>query len=313
MTTKNAIEINDLTVVYTKGLFREAGRGVNNLSFTVEQGSLFGFLGPNGAGKTTTIKVMTSLLAPTSGSALILGNNAKQKSARRLIGYMPENPYFYEHLTALESLEFYGALFDIPKEESRRRGAELLVQVELLNVEDVRVGEFSKGMRQRLGFAQALINEPQVVILDEPLSGLDPLGRSVLTRCMRSLTAEGKTVLISSHILPDVENTCTHIALIKQGKLLEIGPIEKIMASSSTAVDVLISSEKPVQELFGEGVSVEQRSGNLFAVRVSDQAESDAVIWKAVEAGLSITGVQPVRQDLEQFFVNRVSQKEDVT
>lgn len=310
--TENAIEIRDLTVTYPKGLLRKPGRGVTGLTLSLEKGELFGFLGPNGAGKTTTIKVLTGLLQPTSGEARILGMDISNRKTRNAIGYMPENPYFYEYLTADEALAFYGGLFGMSKSECLNRGKELLDTVGLVNVERVRIGEYSKGMRQRLGFAQAVINDPEVLILDEPLSGLDPIGRSDLMRCMRDLNQRGKTVFFSSHILPDVEHTCTQVALINEGKLLELGPMQEILRTESQSVSLVVrADEQKIGEFECKDITVSKQASGLLCLEVPNYSRASDLMKKLTENNIHIVSLNPERQDLETFFVEKIKHKEN--
>ncbi|MFH1707457.1 MAG: ABC transporter ATP-binding protein [Planctomycetota bacterium] len=304
--TSPAIAINDLTVTYPGGLFRAPRRGVNGLSFTVDRGELFGFLGPNGAGKTTTIKVLTGLLAPDGGGIRIMDADIRDRATRRRIGFMPENPYFYEHLTARESLHMYGGLFDLPRAAVRSRADVLLERVGLRGVDRVRVGAYSKGMRQRLGFAQALINEPDVVILDEPLSGLDPIGRAEMMNIIRDLHRSGTTVFFSSHILPDVEHTCTRVALINQGRLITIGPLDEIIRAGGHSVEIVIRGAADAVAAAAPGYPAEARPSDLIAVIVPDQPAANAVIRAAAGRGLEIVSVEPGRQTLESVFIELV-------
>lgn len=309
--TDSAIEIRNLTVEYPKGFMRKPGRGVTGLDLTVEQGELFGFLGPNGAGKTTTIKVITGLLPPTAGDVTLLGRDIRRKQTRNLIGYMPENPCFYEYLTAKEALVFYGGLFGISKEKCLAKGEELLDAVGLKGAGRVRIGEYSKGMRQRLGFAQAIINDPEVLILDEPLSGLDPIGRSDLMKCMRNLHNQGKTVFFSSHILPDVEHTCTKAGLIHEGRLLEIGPMEEILSTESQSVTLIVRADRAQAEgLSCEDLSVSQQAPGLLCLTVPDQNRVSALIRKLNEHSMDIISMNPERRDLETFFVEKIKLKQ---
>jgi len=310
--TVSAIKIRDLTVEYPKGLLRKPARGVTGLTLTVEKGELFGFLGPNGAGKTTTIKVLTGLLPPTAGEARILGMDISDRKARHAIGYMPENPYFYEYLTAEEALAFYGGLFGMSKNDCLNRGNELLDTVGLGNATRVRIGEYSKGMRQRLGFAQAVINDPDVLILDEPLSGLDPIGRSDLMRCMRDLNQQGKTIFFSSHILPDVEHTCTQAALIHEGKLLEFGPMEEILKTESQSVSLVVRADTETVRKYADGnITVRRQSSGLVRLDVSDQGRIPQLVKTLTEHGIDIVSLNPETRDLETFFIEKIKQKEN--
>ncbi len=305
-----AIEIKNLTVEYQTGLFRKPGRGVNNLTFSVERGILFGFLGPNGAGKTTTMKVLTGLLPPTSGEVLIIGRDITDPETRSRIGFMPEKPYFYEYLTAMETLGFYGALFNMDQTEIRKRGGELLEKAGLKEVDDVRVGEYSKGMRQRLGFAQALLNDPAVIFLDEPLSGLDPIGRSDMKNIMREEREKGKTVFYSSHILSDVEDTCDEVALLNKGHLLKKGPIAEILSTGDAGVDITFKYTGDSDHQAWEDLKPEELTKDMYRVHIRDRNESASVISSLSQMGMEIQSVLPSKRDLETFFVEVIREQE---
>src|SRR5213080_3155251 len=220
-----AIEITNLAKDYEVGFWRKRKvRALDDLSLTVESGQIFGFLGANGAGKTTTLKLLMRLIFPTSGSARILGHDISDISMHGRIGYLPENPYFYDYLTAREFLSYCGQLFGQKHSTRASRTEALLTRVSLEKKSwDLQLRKFSKGMVQRVGIAQALINDPEVVFLDEPMSGLDPLGRREVRLVISSLRTRGATVFFSSHILPDVEALCDRVAIMNRGKLLELG------------------------------------------------------------------------------------------
>ena len=215
-----AVETVGLTKDYRLGFWRgRPKRALDGLDLRVEGSEIFGLLGPNGAGKSTTLKILLRLIFPTSGTARILGRGAGDVSLRARVGYVPENPYFYDHLTAEEFLNYAGQLFGLAASERRRRVDELIERVGLSDSRRVPLGKFSKGMTQRLGIAQALINDPEVLFLDEPMSGLDPLGRREVRDLILRLKAEGKTVFFSTHILSDAEMLCDRVAILNQGRL----------------------------------------------------------------------------------------------
>jgi ABC-2 type transport system ATP-binding protein len=221
--TAPAIAARGLRVIYRPGLFQRSRVGLVGLDLEVAENEVFGYVGANGAGKTTTIKSLVGLIQPDGGEAWICGAPAAEASARAGLGYAPENPYFYEYLTARETLDFYARLFAIDRSTRRKRAGELLERVGLAAAADRRVRQFSKGMVQRLGLAQALVNDPRVLILDEPMTGLDPVGRHDVRGLILELKARGKTVFFSSHILSDVEAVCDRAAILHDGRLVSCG------------------------------------------------------------------------------------------
>ena len=224
-----AIETDALTKHYFPGIRRRRVEAVNDLNLTVKSGEIFAFLGLNGAGKTTTIKLLLDHVRSTRGFARLFGIDARRPAARRKVGYLPDMPHFYRFLTARELLDYTGRLFGIPRDERRRRSGELLEQVDLAGRADEPLGGFSRGMLQRIGLAQALVNEPELLILDEPLGGLDPLGRSEIRNIIVSLKGEGRSVFFSSHILDDAERIADRVGIIHQGRLLACGTLPELL------------------------------------------------------------------------------------
>src|SRR2546427_1952183 len=235
------IELNNLTKDYATGfLMKKQVRALDHLSLEVRRGEIFGFLGPNGAGKTTTLKLLMRLIYPTQGTARILGHSVDDVSTRARLGYLPENPYFYDYLSGRELLEYTAALFGIPAEQARMRGEELLALVGLDSDRANRqLRKYSKGMLQRIGIAQALVNDPEIVFMDEPMSGLDPIGRREVRDLLLSLRAQGKTVFFSSHILSDVEALCDRAAILSRGKLLRCGTVHELTGIEDSAFEVV--------------------------------------------------------------------------
>ncbi|MDR1535578.1 MAG: ABC transporter ATP-binding protein [Planctomycetota bacterium] len=233
-----AIAIRGLTHSYQRNFWEKRRLALENLDLTVDRGEIYGFLGANGAGKTTTIKILAGLQRQTGGRAEIFGVPVSRPECRRRIGFMPENPYFYEYLTARESLDFYGALCDLPGSERSPRIGELLEFVGLAQAADIRLKEFSKGMRQRLGIAQAIVHRPPLVILDEPMSGLDPIGRRQVRQAILDLHAGGATIFFSSHILSDIEMICHRAALIDRGRLVADGSLAELLDPRELEIEV---------------------------------------------------------------------------
>src|SRR3954447_14930063 len=240
--TQTAIRTRDLTKDFLVGFWRPRPyRALDGLSIEVAPGEVFGFLGPNGAGKTTTLKLLMQLVFPTSGDAEILGRPAGDVAVRRRIGYLPENPYFYDHLTAEELLDYYGQLFGMAAAERRPRIAATLDRLGIGAERRLQLRKFSKGMLQRVGLAQALLNEPEVIFLDEPMSGLDPLGRRDVRALILQLRDEGRTIFFSSHILSDAEALCSRVAIVAKGRLAAAGTLSEMQAFAVLGWELVMS------------------------------------------------------------------------
>src|SRR6266496_5543464 len=300
------IEIDGLTKEYEAGFLRKRKtRALDALSLTVKKGQIFDFLGANGAGKTTTLKLLMRLIYPTSGTARILGRDISDISMHARIGYLPENPYFYDYLTAHEFLSYCGQLFG-QKAGTRASRTETLLT--LVNLEkkswNLQLRKFSKGMLQRVGLAQALINNPEIVFLDEPMSGLDPVGRREVRDLIASLRTEGKTVFMCSHILSDIEVLCDSVAILKGGRLARAGSLEELRARESSLIEIIASGAdaSTVRQHLSGGATVTATASGL-RIEVSDEREVDAVIAALRKANGKLVAVQPVRQSLEELFL----------
>ncbi len=281
---------------------------LRGLSLAVEPGEIFGFLGPNGAGKTTTIKMLMGLIRPTRGSGTLLGRPLGDRVARNRLGYLPEQPYFYEHLAPLEFLDFYGGLFPMTAGERRKRALALIDRVGLTHAINRPIRKFSKGMVQRIGIAQALINDPELVVLDEPMSGLDPLGRKEVRDLIYELRTKGKTVFFSSHILQDVEQISDRVAIIVKGKLHRIGPVAELLESPTAGVEVVLRavSEAALPSLSALATAAVSLQGEWrYHLAASDSV--DGFIRCALELGASVVSVIPHRRSLEEIFVEEAS------
>ena len=304
------VEINNLTKDYEIGFFRKRKvRALDGLSLTVEGGQIFGFLGANGAGKTTTLKLLMRLIFPTAGSARILGHDIQNVRIHQRIGYLPENPYFYDYLTAREFLDYCAQLFGLNAAERKKRSADLLARVHLDEKRwDTQLRKFSKGMLQRVGLAQSIINDPEIVFLDEPMSGLDPIGRREVRDLIAALRQEGKTVFMCSHILSDIEILCDQVAILRSGKLSQLGRLDDLRKHSagSSHVELVVSgtsreslsAQLPTEVAF----SISETAGGL-RIEVPDETYVDAVLGALRKAGGNLVSVQPVRQSLEELFV----------
>ena len=310
------VEINNLTKDYEIGFLRKRKvRALDGLTLSVDGGQIFGFLGANGAGKTTTLKLLMRLIFPTAGSARILGQDFQNVSVHQRIGYLPENPYFYDYLTAREFLDYCAQLFGLDAPVRRKRAADLLARVRLDEKRwDTQLRKFSKGMLQRVGLAQSIINDPEIVFLDEPMSGLDPIGRREVRDLIASLRQEGKTVFMCSHILSDIEVLCDRVAILRGGKLAQQGRLEDLRQQSSGdhQVEVIVSgverhalsAELPPYAPY----AVSETAGGL-RVEVPDEAYVDTVLAALRKSGGSLVSVQPIRQSLEELFVGSSDRK----
>lgn len=298
------IRTEGLRKVYVTGLLRRRHVALDGLDLEVHRGEVFGFIGHNGAGKTTAIKILMGLNFATSGRAFLLGRPHDDPGVKARIGFLPERPYFYEYLTAAEFLDFYGRLFKLPAGPRRRRIDELLRAVDLEGARDTQLRRFSKGMLQRVGVAQALINDPDLVVLDEPMSGLDPMGRSLIRDVIAGLKAAGKTVFFSTHILSDVEAICDRVAMLARGRLIESGRVEDLLAPRTRYVEVQVDRlEGPVLERVGTlATAVEHRAARTL-VRVADGSVAQTLLRLLLEAGVTVHEVAPRRETLEELFV----------
>lgn len=303
MSVADAILVKELTKVY-KGHLGGSVTAVNNVSFQVEQGEIFGFIGPNGAGKTTTIKMLLGLLFPTSGGAFVLGHPAGNIEAKKRISYLPESPYFYEHMTGREVLDFYCRLFRMDSGGRRAKTQELLERVGLAGDGERSLRQYSKGMLQRIGIAQALINDPDLLFFDEPTSGLDPIAHKDIQELILSLKQQGKTVFLSSHQLSDVEMVCDRVAIINRGELIRIGTLDELLHAGRT----VITLSKPADGLVDSLKSVAERvSVDADRVRVHVQTEDDVYrVLDAARGKAELVSAVPQRQTLEDLFVELI-------
>src|SRR5881227_744725 len=229
--TETVITVRGLTKVFKDFWGRPKARAVDNVDFEVRRGEVFGLLGPNGSGKSTTVKLILGLLYPTKGHIEVFGHSPRHVATKSRIGYLPEESYLYRYLNSGETLDFFGSLFDLPSNERRRRAEQLLQMVGLNQVRRRMVGEFSKGMQRRIGLAQALINDPDLVILDEPTSGLDPIGCREVKDLILALARRGKTVILSSHLLSDVEDVCDRVVIYYGGRIQAQGTLKELLAT----------------------------------------------------------------------------------
>ena len=300
------IEINNLTKDYEVGFWRKRKvRALDGLSLTVEPHQIFGFLGANGAGKTTTLKLLMRLIFPTSGSARILDRDISDVSMHARIGYLPENPYFYDYLTAREFLDYCGELFGLDQKTRAARTEQLLTRVNLDRKSwDRQLRKFSKGMLQRVGLAQALVNDPEIVFLDEPMSGLDPVGRREVRDLIAALRSEGKTVFMCSHILSDIEVLCDSVAILKGGRVARSGSLDTLRAQETSAIEILAigPDAEALQQILPNKAQVTSTPSGI-RIEVADEREVDEVLAALRKCDGKLVSVQPVRQSLEELFL----------
>jgi ABC-2 type transport system ATP-binding protein len=304
-----AIRIEELTKDYAVGFWRKRPyRALDRLSLEIEAGEVFGFLGPNGAGKTTTLKLLMQLIFPSSGTAQILGQPVGHVPTRQRIGYLPENPYFYDYLTAEELLTYFARLFGYRGAESQKRVSALLDRVGIGAERRLHLRKFSKGMIQRVGIAQALLNDPEVVFLDEPMSGLDPLGRREVRTLILELRDQGRTIFFSSHILADAEAMCSRVAVVAGGRLTASGRLTDILAFEIRGWELVMADLRP--ELPARFAAAARRvteiSPGRYAIELPVDRPAEKVAAELTAEGAKLVSINPIRETLEDFFVQQV-------
>lgn len=303
--TDRVVQIENIRKVFRVGFWGRRVTAVDQLSLDVRRGEVFGFLGPNGAGKTTTLKMLMGLIYPTSGQARIFGHPVGDPAAKAKLGFLPESPYFYDYLTSQEFLSFYGHLFGLWGPVLNKRVDELLELVGMTHARDLQLRKFSKGMLQRVGIAQALINDPELVVLDEPMSGLDPIGRKEVRDLIFRLKESGKTVMFSSHILHDAELLCDRVAMIMKGRLVACGPVTELIEQGAThQVEVVIDQLTPegLEHLRPLSDKVVTQGGRVMVVlRSPQQVESALDVIRASKAKL--VSLTPHKSSLEELFI----------
>jgi ABC-2 type transport system ATP-binding protein len=300
-----AIEIENLTKDYPFGfLHLKKKRSLEGLTMQVESGEVFGFLGPNGAGKSTTIKLLVGLIFPDAGTARILGKPITDIEMHRDIGYLPEQPYFYDYLTAAELLDYFARFHDLTAADRSERVARMLKKVGLETAGKIQLRKYSKGMLQRVGLAQAILHDPKVVILDEPMSGLDPIGRREVRDIILELKREGKTVLFSTHILSDAEMLCDRVGVIVGGKLRGVGAPGELVGMKAQGMEILF--ELPVGGANAAGiVGKSTKTGDRYRLQVSEE-ELFTALEQLRGAGAKILSVAQIKASLEEYFMNLI-------
>jgi ABC-2 type transport system ATP-binding protein len=305
-----ALATRELTKDYAVGFWRKRPyRALDRLTLNVEAGEVYGFLGPNGAGKTTTLKLLMQLVFPTSGSGELLGRPLGDLAAKRRIGYLPENPYFYDYLTAEELLEYFAGLFGFDRAERRTRASRLLDEVGIAAERRLQLRKFSKGMLQRVGIAQALLNDPELVIFDEPMSGLDPLGRREVRSLILRLRDRGCTVFFSSHVLSDAEALCSRVAILAKGRLVTEGRLTDMLAFQIHGWELVVShvGDSVMRTLQSVARSLTRVGDGRYTVELPLEPPPDRLMAELTAAGAKIVSLNPVRQTLEDFFVQQVT------
>jgi len=307
----SAIRTRALSKDYYVGFWRPRPyRALDNLSIDVEPGAVFGFLGPNGAGKTTTLKLLMQLVFPTSGEAEILGRPVGDVTVRRRIGYLPENPYFYDHLTAEEVLDYYGRLFGMSAAARRQRVPATLDRLGIGAERRLALRKFSKGMLQRVGLAQAILNDPEVLFLDEPMSGLDPLGRRDVRALILELRDQGRTIFFSSHILSDAESLCSRVAIVAKGQLAAAGSLADLSHFQVLGWELVMSGVPPtaLDALRSRARRVQAIAGDRYVIDLPPDGRPEEVARELSGAGATLVSINPLRETLEDVFVRRVAE-----
>jgi ABC-2 type transport system ATP-binding protein len=301
----DAIRIENLKKSFRLGFIPKTKEILKGISLSVKEGEIFGYLGPNGAGKTTTIKCLLGLIFPDAGTIEIFGQSHLSTRARQNLGFLPENPYFYDYLTACEFLEFYADLFGLGRVDKDARISRLLKLVGLERSASLQLRKFSRGMLQRIGLAQALVNDPELVILDEPLGGLDPLGRKEIRDIIIRFKQEGKTVFFTSHILQDIEMICDHVAIIVGGRVVKQGALQDLVSEKVLFTEITVSGVPP-EALRGLGESVSVR-GERVLLKILEEGRVDDILALVREKKGKVISLSPRTETLEDIFVGTVT------
>jgi ABC-2 type transport system ATP-binding protein len=300
-----AIEILDLEKSYSVGFWRKRPKlALRPLRMTIENGEVFGFLGPNGAGKTTTLKLLMGLVYPTAGTAKILGMDLDDPRVKSQIGFLPEQPYFYDHLSARELLHYYAQLSGVPGKGCSARVEHTLARVGLSDSAGVQLRKFSKGMLQRVGLAQAILHDPKLVFLDEPMSGLDPMGRREVRDLIQQLRSEGKTVFFSTHILSDAEALCDRVGVIHQGELRGVGAVAELTSQKKAQVEIIFCAPTIPASL--EQLGAEARVSGDMVNAVLPEEQQDAALEVLRRERLKLISLTPVRSSLEEYYIEKL-------
>ncbi len=303
------VRVERLVKDFRPGFGLRRKRVLHGISFEVQKGEVFGFIGPNGAGKTTTLKVLMGLIRPTEGACSVLGHDVSETAFREQIGFAPESPYFYDFLTGREILDFYANLGGVSSKQRPDAVARVLEKVGLAHAADARLRTYSKGMLQRVAIAQALVHDPSVVFLDEPMSGLDPVGRKEIRDLIVELNSDGKTVFMNTHILSDVEMICDRVAIIVAGRIAYQGGVDGAIGGDERRVDVTLLGLTPeFAEQAGSRFGAELSGrGDRITMRTPEKQVSD-LLSSALAQGAQVEELLPVRADLESLFLHAVEE-----
>lgn len=312
MSESPVVEIRDLAKTFRVGFLRKRVEAVRGVSFQVQPGEIFGLLGPNGAGKTTTIKTLLRLIFPTRGEIRLFGGPVRREVMAR-VGYMPENPYVYQYLKPLEFLDLCGRLTGMSRRERETRSRELIERVGLSHAVDRRIGKFSKGMMQRVGLAQAILHDPEVLILDEPMSGLDPIGRKEVRDLLLEQRRAGKTLVFTSHILSDVELLCDRVVILRRGRVAAEGKLSELLQGDVAQVEIEVVGDRSLAEALREveGATIHQAESRLL-ITVPEAAHRD-VLRRVLDAEASVVAVRPHRRSLESLFMDETEAAKEPT
>lgn len=316
----NVIDVRNLSKDYKQHFWTPSRRVLHSVSFQVRRGEIFGFLGPNGSGKSTTIKILFEIIFPTEGEAFLFGKPLGDKTAKAAIGFLPENPYFYEYLTSTQFLKFHGQLMGMDTSVLKRRIPEVLELVGMKGTDNMPLRAFSKGMLQRIGLGQAILHDPDLVILDEPMTGLDPVGRKEVRDLMLHLRDEGKTVFFSTHILSDVETVCHRVAILHKGKLLRSGTLEELISVNTQYVDMIWNgATEGLLNILSRRQLKWERSGDSLYMKFEPlaaespnqfQERMNQFVAEALATGSRLTTLSPKRESLEDIFLKQIGPSE---
>ena len=308
----SVIRARGLAKTFRTGFLMRPVAAVRGVDLDVRSGEIFGFIGPNGAGKTTTIKMMTGLILPSAGEAWIRDVPVSEPESRRGLGFLPEGTYFHDYLTGCELLEFHAQLLGVAREQRERAIPALLERVGILHAADLRIRRYSKGMRQRVGLAQALIGDPDVLILDEPMSGLDPIGRRDARELILSLRDDGKTIFFSSHILADAEMICDQVAIILDGRIVQQGYLGELLGQEVESVDMVVEGiDETLYDWLAQLARRAVVQGTRFSFELPDEAAAEKAVDRVREAGGRLRSLVPRRRSLEDLLVQDMRRGEE--
>ncbi|OQX54448.1 MAG: hypothetical protein B5M53_05865 [Candidatus Cloacimonas sp. 4484_209] len=305
----NIVELKGVSKIY-KRFFKNGIKAVDNLTLGVKKGEIFGFLGPNGAGKTTTLKMLTGIIFPTAGTIRIFDKDVSDPAVKKKIGFLPETPNFYNHLTGSELLDFYAELFHLSRRYIKERKRKILEMVGLSDAASKKIGSYSKGMLQRIGIAQALLNNPEIILLDEPLAGLDPIGRKDIKETMYELKKQGKTIFFSTHILPDIEMVCDRVAILISGRLAVVDELHNLLGKKFQTFEIVFRfPDVDCKKVFPDkGCSFDK---GLFTILSEGEEESEVIQKRIWENGGKVVQVMPQVKTLEEYFAEVVDKENE--